>query len=125
MPGRGSKRDILQKPKELAETYGCVTVCKDAATAVAVPGEETVYLNTVGNDGMATAGMGDVLTGIIGGLLAQGMEAGKAAVLGVYIHGLAGDKAAEENGRYALMAGDVINCLGDITRQDGCEGKNV
>ncbi len=120
-----AKRDILQKPEELAETYGCVTVCKDAATAVAVPGEETIYLNTVGNDGMATAGMGDVLTGIIGGLLAQGMEAGKAAVLGVYIHGLAGDKAAEENGRYALMAGDVINCLGDITRQDGCEGKNV
>ena len=52
---------------------------------------------------MATAGMGDVLTGIIGGLLAQGMEAGKAAVLGVYIHGLAGDKAAEENGRYCAM----------------------
>lgn len=112
-----AKSGILCKPKELAEKYGCVIVCKDAATAVAVPEEDVIYLNTVGNDGMATAGMGDVLAGVIGGLLAQGMAAGKAAVLGVYIHGLAGDMAAKEKGRYALMAGDVIECLGSITKE--------
>ena len=112
-----AKSGILCKPKELAEKYGCVIVCKDAATAVAVPEEDVIYLNTVGNDGMATAGMGDVLAGAIGGLLAQGMAAGKAAVLGVYIHGLAGDMAAKEKGRYALMAGDVIECLGSITKE--------
>lgn len=114
-----AKRDILHKPKELADRYGCIVVCKDARTAVAVPAKEEIYVNTSGNDGMATAGMGDVLAGVTGGLLAQGMEAEKAAVLGVYIHGAAGDKAAEEKGRYALMAGDVVECLGSVTRQKG------
>lgn len=114
-----TKRDILHKPKELADRYGCTVVCKDARTAVAFPLEEAVYLNTSGNDGMATAGMGDVLAGAVGGLLAQGMKAAQAAVVGVYVHGLAGDKAAEEKGRYALMAGDVAECLGSVTKQKG------
>ncbi len=112
-----AKKDVLHKTKEMAGRYGCVVVCKDAGTAVAVPNEPEIYWNTVGNDGMATAGMGDVLAGVIGGLLAQGMEAGKAAVVGLYIHGLAGDMAAKEKGQYALMAGDVINCLGSVTKQ--------
>lgn len=105
------KSNSLHKPKEMAEKYGCTIVCKDARTVVATPWNREIYLNTSGNDGMATAGMGDVLTGVIGGLMAQGMDAGKAACLGVYIHGRAGDKAAEEKGRYGLMAGDVVNCL--------------
>lgn len=112
-----AKKDIFHRVKEMAKTYGCVAVCKDAGTAVATPKGMEIYWNTAGNDGMATAGMGDVLAGVIGGLLSQGMEAGKAAVLGVYIHGLAGDLAAGEKGKYALMAGDVINCLGSITKQ--------
>lgn len=105
------KSSFLHKPKEMAEKYGCTIVCKDARTVVAAPWGREIYLNTSGNDGMATAGMGDVLTGVIGGLMAQGMDAGEAACLGVYIHGRAGDKAAEEKGRYGLMAGDVVNCL--------------
>ncbi len=76
-------------------------------------------MNTSGNDGMGTAGMGDVLAGMIGGLLAQGMEEEQAAVLGVYIHGAAGDRAAEQKGRYALMAGDVVECLGSVTKRKG------
>ena len=116
-----AKRDILQKPKELADRWGCTVVCKDARTAVAAPAKEEIYMNTSGNDGMATAGMGDVLAGTIGGLLAQGMEAEKAAVLGVYIHGLAGDRAAEEKGRYGLMAGDVAECLGSAMKRKGME----
>lgn len=114
-----ARRDILHKPGELADRYGCIVVCKDARTAVAVPAKEEIYMNTSGNDGMATAGMGDVLAGVIGGLLAQGMEAEQAAVLGVYIHGTAGDRAAEQKGRYALMAGDVVECLGSVTRRKG------
>lgn len=114
-----AKQDILRKPGELADRYGCIVVCKDARTVVAVPGKEEIYMNTSGNDGMATAGMGDVLAGVIGGLLAQGMETRQSAVLGVYIHGAAGDRAAEQKGRYALMAGDVVECLGNVTRQKG------
>lgn len=110
-----AKKRILAAPLELAEKYGCVVVCKDARTVVADCSENTVYINTTGNDGMATAGMGDVLAGVIGGLLAQGMAPGEAARLGVYIHGLAGDTAAENKGRYALMAGDMIEQFEKIT----------
>lgn len=114
-----AKRGIMRKPKELADKYGCVVVCKDARTAVASYASEEIYLNTSGNDGMATAGMGDVLAGVIGGLLAQGTKAWEAARLGVYIHGMAGDKAAEEKGRYSMMAGDVIDCLESVIRRKG------
>ncbi len=109
------KRAVLNRAKELADRYGCVVVCKDARTVVASSSKEELYLNALGNDGMATAGMGDVLTGMIGGLLAQGMSAEEAAYAGVYIHAAAGDCTASERGRYALMAGDVIETLGKLT----------
>lgn len=114
-----AKKRILSAPLELAEKYGCVVVCKDARTVVADCSENTIYVNTTGNDGMATAGMGDVLAGVIGGLLAQGMVPLEAARLGVYVHGLAGDMAAENKGRYALMAGDMIEQLEKITWDGG------
>lgn len=113
-----AKKDILNKPGELAERFGCTVVCKDARTVVAAAGEESIFLNTTGNDGMATAGMGDVLAGIIGGLLAQGMKALEAAALGVYLHGTAGDAAAAVYGHYGLMAGDVVELLGAVTLQE-------
>lgn len=112
-----AKKNILSAPGELAQRYGCIVVCKDSRTVVAENAAPAVYINTTGNDGMATAGMGDVLSGIIGGLLAQGMQAGEAARLGVYIHGAAGDIAAAERGRYFLMAGDMIEQLGFINRE--------
>ena len=110
------KRNLLHRPKEMAEKYGCIVVCKDARTVVAAPSGKEMYLNTSGNDGMATAGMGDVLTGVIGGLMAQGMDGRKAACLGVYIHGKAGDEAAKIKGRYGLMARDVINGLSEVLK---------
>lgn len=110
------KRNLLHRPKEMAEKYGCIVVCKDARTVVAAPSSKEIYLNTSGNDGMATAGMGDVLTGVIGGLMAQGMDGRKAACLGVYIHGKAGDEAAKIKGRYGLMARDVINGLSEVLK---------
>jgi hydroxyethylthiazole kinase-like uncharacterized protein yjeF len=98
-----------------SQTTGAVCVLKDARTVVA-DGREEFYLNTSGNSGMATAGSGDVLTGILGALLAVGMAPYEAAVLGVYIHGLAGDTAAEEYGEYAMTAGDIIEGLARVTK---------
>ena len=73
--------------------------------------EGNVYINTTGNAGMATAGSGDVLLGIITAFLARGYERLQAACLGMYIHGLAGDIAAEEKAMESLIASDIIECL--------------
>ena len=87
-----------------------VVVLKDARTIV-TDGTQPVYINVSGNHGMAVAGSGDVLTGIICGFLAGNLTIAEAARLGVYCHGLAGDAAAEEKGYYSLMAGDIIESL--------------
>lgn len=93
-----------------AQTYNVVCVLKDFHTITAIP-YALGYLNLSGNNGMATAGSGDVLSGIIGAMLAQGMTADLAAPLGVYLHGLAGDKAAKATGERALIATDLIEAL--------------
>jgi len=89
-------------------------VLKDARTVVAHQAER--YINASGNNGMATGGSGDALTGIIAGLLAQGLAPSEAAKLGVYIHGLAGDIAAQEKSEYSLMASDLIEALPAVLR---------
>jgi NAD(P)H-hydrate epimerase len=86
-----------------------IVVLKGAGTVV-TDGEK-VYVNRTGNPGMATAGSGDVLTGVIVALVAQGMSDFDAAALGVYTHGLAGDIAAEKTGRVSLIATDIIDAL--------------
>jgi NAD(P)H-hydrate epimerase len=91
-----------------------IIVLKDARTIVPAPGKR--YINTTGNNGMATGGSGDVLTGIIAGLIAQGLTAEEAAYLGVYIHGLAGDMAFEAKGSYSLMAGDIIEGIAQAVK---------
>ena len=83
---------------------------KGAATLVASP-EGEVYVNSTGNPGMATGGSGDVLTGIIAGLVAQGLKPFQACAAGVFLHGLAGDLAAKERGFAGLTAGDLIRFL--------------
>ncbi len=93
----------------LAKDTGAVVVLKGAGTVVA--GGARVYINQTGNAGMATGGAGDVLTGIIAALMGQTMTPYAAAVLGVYLHGLAGDMAAEEVGRLSLTALDLIDFL--------------
>ena len=90
-------------------------------TLVANPACETVFLNYAGNDGMAVAGSGDVLAGIIGGFLAQGTTGFEAACLGVFVHALAGDEAAERKSRYGMMPTDILECLDDVLKE--AEGK--
>jgi len=91
------------------EQCRCVLVSKDACTMVT--NGEALYLNSTGNDGMATAGSGDVLTGVIGSLLAQGLPAFEAASKGVFLHGLAGDEAALKKGKHGMIASDLIENL--------------
>jgi hydroxyethylthiazole kinase-like uncharacterized protein yjeF len=94
---------------QFAQQTGAVMVLKGAGTVV-TDGEK-VYINETGNPGMATAGSGDVLTGVILALSGQGLSNFDAAVLGVYVHGLAGDVAAEKLGQISLIATDIIDAL--------------
>jgi NAD(P)H-hydrate epimerase len=94
---------------ELATKTGAVVVLKGAGTLVT--DGERLYVNRTGNPGMATAGSGDVLTGVIASLLAQGMTTFDGAVLGVHLHGLAGDLAAAEVGEHGMIATDILDRL--------------
>ncbi len=107
--------DRTQQTIELAKKTGCVVVLKGAGTVVS--DGQKVYVNTTGNAGMATAGSGDVLTGVIAALAGQGLDNFDAAVLGVYIHGLAGDITAKKTGQISLIAADIIESLGQAFMQ--------
>jgi len=100
----------LTKASNLAERLKGYIVLKGHHTAICCPGGHILF-NSTGNAGMATAGSGDVLTGIITGLLARGYKPQDACVVGVYLHGLAGDIAAHDLGEESLTASDIINCL--------------
>ncbi len=104
------QRDRLGAASRLARERNVCVVLKGAGTIVAAP-DGRLAVNSTGNPGMATAGTGDVLAGIVVGLLAQGLPAWEAACAGVYLHGLAGDLAASEQGEAGLIAGDVIRAI--------------
>ena len=94
--------------KEFANKYNVVCVLKGHRTVVARPDGKT-YVNPTGNPGMAKGGTGDVLTGIIASFIGQGMRPFDAAMLGVYLHGFAGDLAAKEKGEISMLASDLLN----------------
>jgi len=104
---------IQKKRKEVAKNFAChynsTVVLKGDKTVVAGP--EGIYVNATGNPGMATAGSGDVLSGVIAAFLGQGLDAFSAAKYGVYLHGLAGDLAAKEKTQLGLIASDIIDFL--------------
>jgi NAD(P)H-hydrate epimerase len=104
---------LLEAAVEFARMYDVVCVLKDFRTVSANP-YGLSYLNVSGNNGMATGGSGDVLAGIIGALLVQGINGIEASAIGVYIHGLAGDAAREKMGTHAIMASDIIDALKDV-----------
>jgi ADP-dependent NAD(P)H-hydrate dehydratase / NAD(P)H-hydrate epimerase len=100
----------LEKQKALSAQIKSMIVLKGAFTSIATP-DGSVYFNSTGNPGMATGGSGDVLTGILTGLLAQGYSAIDAAILGVYLHGLSGDLAMADKDMNSLIASDLIEYL--------------
>lgn len=109
----GTARELDERIRTLrvaSAKYGLVILLKGAGTLVAVPSGK-LYKNTTGNPGMATAGSGDVLAGIIGGLLAQGYSPEEAAIKGVFMHGKAGDAVLKYKKQEALIASDIIQQL--------------
>ncbi len=114
-----SKEEIETKRISIAQTFavefGVTLVLKGAPTVVATK-EGKVFINPTGNPGMATAGSGDVLSGIIAGFAAQGCSAEHAACAGVYLHGRAGDHAKERVGEYGLIATDLITSFAEILK---------
>ena len=108
-----NRKELL---KAFVEEYPVTCVMKDARTFVAKK-DEHMYVNLSGNSSMAKGGSGDVLTGVIAGLLAQGMESFEAAWLGVFLHGLSGDKSREKKGLYSVLARDLAENLSLVLKE--------
>jgi hydroxyethylthiazole kinase-like uncharacterized protein yjeF len=107
----GQGFDRLELARQRSNEYQIYIVLKGHYSFISTP-EGKGYFNSTGNAGMATAGSGDVLTGIITGFLAQGYTPIESCLLGVFVHGLAGDMAATEYAQEAMIAGDIIGCMG-------------
>jgi NAD(P)H-hydrate epimerase len=114
---------IIDIAISFSKETGAYLVLKGVPTIVAEP-LGNAFINTTGNPGMATAGSGDVLTGIISSFLGQGLNPVDASISGVYLHGLAGDIAADYKGEHSLIASDIVNFLPDalcrMTRDLNC-----
>ncbi len=110
------KRDLVTAARRFATEHNITCVAKDSRT-VTVTAEGETYLNLSGNEGMATAGSGDVLSGIIGGLLAQQTPLAFAAQLGVYLHGLSGDQTGRNTGRRSMSASGIIQGLAGVLKK--------
>lgn len=115
------QKHLVQTAYDFAKEYHVICVLKDARTVTALPNGR-IYINTSGNSGMATAGAGDVLTGVLAGLIGQGMKPELAAPIGVYLHGAAGDKKVKETGAYGMLAQDMIDGIRVVLKEK--EGKN-
>jgi len=102
----------LEKQIAFAKKHQLYLILKGAHTSIATP-DGKVFFNSTGNPGMATAGSGDVLTGILLGLKAQNYTSLAASILAVFLHGLAGDFAAENKGQASLIAGDIVESIPD------------
>lgn len=107
----------IKVAKEFADGCGVTVLLKGPATVVASPDRTKKYINQTGNAGLAKGGSGDVLAGIIGAFLAQGLEPFEAAGLGAYVHGYAGDLAAESHSRNAMVASDLFNGIKEIYKK--------
>jgi NAD(P)H-hydrate epimerase len=104
------QRDRLEVAREFAKSHRVHVVLKGSRSVIGAP-DGRVYVNPTGNPGMASGGTGDVLTGVLGAFLARGLEPGAALRASVYLHGSAGDVAAERVGEESLVARDVIEAI--------------
>jgi NAD(P)H-hydrate epimerase len=112
----------IQLQIQFSAKYKVILILKGAFTSISTH-DGKLYFNSTGNPGMATAGSGDALTGFILGLLAQGISPENAAIAGVYLHGLAGDMAVKEKSQFSLIAGDIIDFLGEAFLSLNSESK--
>ena len=112
----GTDTERAELALQMSQQYNIYIVLKGHHTLIATP-DKKAYFNSTGNAGMATGGSGDVLTGIVTGLLAQGYSSLDACLLAVFLHGLAGDIAADKLSQNALIAGDIIDNLGYAFKQ--------
>jgi NAD(P)H-hydrate epimerase len=121
-PAPGGRPWLEDEARRLAAAIDAVVVLKGAGTQIAVPGRESgrEWRNETGNPGMATGGTGDVLSGVVGALLAQGLPPASAARLGVWVHGRAGDSAAADLGQTSMTARDLLDRLPVGFRAAGC-----
>ena len=117
------KADLAAAGSALAACLGAVVAAKDARTFICREGRE-ICVNLSGNCGMATAGSGDVLAGIVAALLAQGMEGFQAAAVGAYVHGRAGDCVTAKLGPYACTAGDIAEAAAVVCRASVCRNES-
>jgi NAD(P)H-hydrate epimerase len=110
------QKNRINVTKEFTQKHALILLLKGVPSLIGLP-NGNVYFNPTGNPGMATGGSGDVLTGIIAGLAAQGISLENAALAGAYIHGSSGDLFAENETQTSLIAGDLIRCLPDALKQ--------
>ena len=101
--------DRIAQAREFAENFGCIMLLKGNRTVIT--DGQTVYINTTGNPGMAVGGCGDVLAGMITGLLGQGLEPLKAAACAAWLHGASGDICAQEIGQHGMLPSDMVKVL--------------
>jgi NAD(P)H-hydrate epimerase len=106
----------LRKAMEMAKYYNILIILKGRYTAIVRP-DGKIYFNSSGCPGMATAGSGDVLTGLLLAMMAQGYPAEIASIAAVYLHGIAGEMAQAEHGEYGVTAGDIANNIGKAIRE--------
>jgi len=110
------RESLIHTACEISEQYGVTCVLKDAATVIARK-DGKVFVNASGSPAMAKGGSGDVLCGLIAGLLGLGMDECEAASLGVYVHGLAGEAAAKKFGIHSVLAGELADCIGEVINE--------
>lgn len=108
--------DLIGTASEISGQFGVTCVLKDAATVTAGK-DGTVFVNSSGSPAMAKGGSGDVLCGVIAGLIGLGMEEREAASLGVYVHGLAGEAAERRFGVHSVLAGELADCIGEVINE--------
>lgn len=118
------RQDLFHEAQEYAGNTKITCVLKDARTVIASP-EGRCWLNLSGNEGMATAGSGDVLTGILAAFLTEATDPSLAAALAVYVHGKAGDVACREKGSRWMTAGDIIGGLSQVFEEGEQNGEKI
>jgi NAD(P)H-hydrate epimerase len=115
--GKSANRfEKISMAQDFAQKYHIIVILKGHFSTIVLP-DGRVFINNTGNQGMATAGSGDVLTGILLGLLSKGYSPENAATLGVYLHGIAGDCALEKQSHESLIASDIIENLGNAFKK--------